>query len=62
MTNLDPFVNDNTFNAVYNTRSISLTHQVRRYRSASPIGQNSGCGRGKETRRRGCPHYSRSLL
>lgn len=43
--------------------TISLfTHQVHRRRRAAPIGQSSGCGRGKETRRRGSPHYSQSLL
>lgn len=38
------------------------THQVHTYRCAAPIGRSSGCGRDKETRRRGCRHCSRSPL
>lgn len=36
------------------------THRSRRHKCGAPIGPNSGCGRGTETRRRGCPRCSRS--
>lgn len=50
-------------NLVEDTMIISLlTHQVHKGRRVVPIGLNSGCGRGKEMRRRGFQHYSQSLL
>lgn len=57
------FLKDHIFNLVHNTSTAShFTHRVRSRRCAAPIGRNSGCGRGKETRRRGRRRYSRSLL
>lgn len=51
-----------TGNLTARISNIIVTHQVHIYRCVAPIGQNSGCGRGKEMRRKGCQHCSRSLL
>lgn len=60
---VNPQLSNTTFSCVYKPNIIALfTHQIHRHRCAAPTGQNSGCGRGKETRRRGCRRCSQSPL